>query len=96
MQKRAAAAIAVALLIGLAPVAALADLVPYSQDFEGLVQSDIAALANDGWQVFGNVFTPGGDYIYGYGPFGAPNDGAAFCAITAGELWCWGGGATPL
>ncbi len=53
----------------------------FSQDFEGLVQSDINALADDGWLVFGNVFTSNEEYLYGYGPFPAPNDGAAFCQI---------------
>ena len=62
-----------------------ADLAPYSQDFEGLVQSDPAALANDGWKVFGNVFGPDWSYWYGYGPFPAPNGGPGFCAIDAGQ-----------
>jgi hypothetical protein len=39
----------------------------------------------DGWLVFGNVFDDGGVYQYGYGAFPAPNDGAAFCAVVAGE-----------
>jgi hypothetical protein len=60
-------------------------LVPFSQDFEGLNQADPAALANDGWLVFGNVFDPGGGYLYGYGVFGAPNGGPAFSGITTGE-----------
>jgi hypothetical protein len=50
-----------------------------------LDQADPGALANDGWLVFGNVFDPGGGYLYGYGPFPAPNGGEAFCAIAAGE-----------
>ncbi|MGD8395765.1 MAG: hypothetical protein PVF43_09850 [Candidatus Eiseniibacteriota bacterium] len=79
-----ATALAVAALFCLASSAALA-LTPYSQDFEGLVQSDPDALANDGWLVFGNVFDPAWNYLYGYGPFGAPNTGEAFCAIAAGE-----------
>jgi hypothetical protein len=62
-----------------------ADLTVYSQDFEGLVQSDPAALGNDGWLYFGNVFDPGGGYIGGYGPGPAPNGGPAFSAIAAGE-----------
>ena len=84
MRKRTMACVTAALLISLAPVAALA-LAPYEQDFEGLDQSSLTALADDGWLVFGNVFTPGGAYLYGYGPFPAPNDGAAFCAIAVGE-----------
>lgn len=78
------ACVTVALLISLAPAAASA-LAPYEQDFEGLDISSLTALADDGWLVFGNVSTPGGVYLYGYGPFPAPNDGAAFCAIAANE-----------
>jgi len=84
MQNRVTAVIAGAVLICLAPLAGHA-LTPYGQDFEGLFQPDIDALANDGWLVFGNVFTPGGEYLYGYGVFPAPNTGAAFCAIAVGE-----------
>ncbi len=54
-------------LVCLVPVASQA-IGPYSQDFELLSQTDLLALENDGWKVFGNVFTPAGDYIYGYGP----------------------------
>lgn len=74
----------VASLSCLTPVASLA-LAPYSQDFELLDQGDVNALANDGWLVYGNVFGPDWTYWYGYGPFPAPNDGAAFCAIVIGE-----------
>ncbi len=61
-------------------------LEPYYQDFEGLDQADPSALSNDGWLVFANVFdgTTGG-YLYGYGPFPAPNGGPAFSAITNGQ-----------
>ncbi|HSQ60967.1 MAG TPA: T9SS type A sorting domain-containing protein [Acidobacteriota bacterium] len=68
-------------MLCLAPTAARADLGSYHQDFEGLVQSNPGALAGDGWLVFGNVFTPTWGYIYGYGPFPAPNGGAGFCGI---------------
>ncbi len=84
MQHRAIAVFAVAMLICLVPAAGHA-LLPYNQDFEGLSQPDINALANDGWLVFGNVFGPDWAYWYGYGPFPAPNTGAAFCAIAVGE-----------
>jgi hypothetical protein len=58
----------------------------YSQNFEGLVQSDPAALSNDGWLVFANVFDPTGTtYFYGYGPFPAPNPGGGFSAIANGQ-----------
>jgi len=58
---------------------------PYVQDFEGLNQADTAALSNDGWLVFGNVFGLDWAYWYGYGVFPAPNDGAAFSAVAIGE-----------
>ncbi len=74
----------VAVLICSSPGAGLA-LQPYSQNFEGLVQSDPDALANDGWLVFGNVFAPDMTYLYGYGPFPAPNGTNAFCQIVTGE-----------
>jgi hypothetical protein len=58
----------------------------YSQNFEGLTQSDPAALSNDGWLVFANVFSPDmSTYYYGYGPFGAPNPGGGFSAIASGQ-----------
>lgn len=66
------------------PVTSFA-LTPYSQDFEMLDLGDVNALADDGWLVFANVFGPDWTYWYGYGPFGAPNDGNAFCALVAGE-----------
>lgn len=64
---------------------ASAGLTSYTQNFESLNQADPAALSNDGWQVFGNVFGSDWSYWYGYGPFPAPNGGAAFSAIASGE-----------
>ncbi len=84
MKARAITFFAVGVLVCLIPAAGLA-LERYSQDFEGLSQPSASALADDGWQVFGNVSTPDGTYLYGYGPFPAPNDGAAFCQIVTGE-----------
>ncbi len=82
MRNRATALCALALLLAsLVPAAAHAALAAYSQDFENLVQTDPSALANDGWLVYGNVSTPTGTYLYGYGPYPAPNDGFAFCQI---------------
>jgi hypothetical protein len=60
-------------------------LQPYSEDFESLNQADGGALNAAGWLVFANVFDGGGGYLYGYGPFGAPNGGPGFCAVAAGE-----------
>lgn len=84
MKNRVNAFFAVAALVCLIPAASFA-LVPYSQDFEGLVQADPGALGNDGWLVYGNVFDGGGGWLYGYGAFPAPNGGAAFSAIADGQ-----------
>jgi len=84
MKNLANAFLAAAVLVCMIPAAAFA-LAPYSQDFEGLDQSSPTALADDGWLIFGNVFSPGGDYLYGYGVFTAPNDGAGFCQIVLAE-----------
>jgi hypothetical protein len=35
--------------------------------------------------VFGNVFDPGGGYLYGYGPFPAPNNIGNWCDIVTGQ-----------
>lgn len=65
---------------------ALADLAPYSQTFESLNAASPSALADDGWLVFANVFDgTNGNYLYGYGPFPAPNPGGGFSAIATGE-----------
>lgn len=86
MRNPARTALAFAALICLFPVAGQAALAPYAQNFETMVQSDLNALANDGWVVYGNVFDQAGTvYLYGYGPFPAPNDGAAFCALDSGQ-----------
>ena len=85
--------ILVTALLCLAPSASWADLAPYGQDFEGLLDSasdqpDQVALANDGWLIFVNVFGPDWGYWYGYGPFPAPNGGfggPAFSAVVVGE-----------
>jgi len=71
-----------ATLLCLLPVVASAQVVSYSQDFESLNQADTSALSNDGWKVFATVFdTDGTTFLYNYGAFPAPNDGAAFCVI---------------
>lgn len=82
MRNRAFPTLALLALVCLLPAAAAAQLSTYTQDFEALTISDTSALANDGWIVFGNVFdTDGTTFLYGYGPFPAPNDGFGFCAI---------------
>jgi len=62
-------------------------LVEYTQNFESLNQADSGALSGNGWKVFGNVFAgnPPGGYLYGYGPFAAPNGGPGFCGIDIGQ-----------
>jgi len=81
-----------AVLLCLAPTVSLADLAPYGQDFEGLLDTysdpGQVALADDGWLVFVNVFGPDWAYWYGYGTFPAPNGGfggPAFCAVIPGQ-----------
>ena len=74
-----------AALLATTPATGLAALVPYSQDFESMVQADPAALSSDGWKVFGNAYSTTFTYLYGYGPFPAPNPGAGFCAVDAGQ-----------
>ena len=61
-----------------------AALVNYSQDFEGMHVADAAALGNDGWRIFANVYdTDKISHLYDYGIFVAPNGGAGFSTITA-------------
>jgi hypothetical protein len=80
MRNRALAVFAATALVCLLPAAGSA-LTPFFQDFELLIQPDPGALAGDGWLVFGNVFDPEGGYLYGYGPFPAPNHNLAFSQI---------------
>lgn len=60
-------------------------LMPYSQDFEALDMMDPAALSDDGWGIFANVFDPMGGFLYGYGVFPAPNGGPGFSAVATGD-----------
>lgn len=85
MRSRAITFLAAAFLC-LAPTVSQAQLSAYTQNFESLVQADPAALSNDGWVVFGNVFDPTHTvYYYGYGPFPAPNPGGGFSALVSGQ-----------
>ena len=73
-------------LLALAPAPAQADLSNYSQNFETMNPALGSALADDGWLVFGNVFSPDfNTYFYGYGPFPAPNPGGGFSAVAVGQ-----------
>ena len=71
-------------LIALAPNAA-AQLTSITQDFEGLDMANPAALDADGWRIFGNAFDAMGNFLYGYGTFGAPNGGPGFSGIATGS-----------
>lgn len=85
LRPNALSIVAACLLLGFAANTSWADVTPFTQNFETLEADSANALANDGWIVFGNVFAPGGAYLYGYGTFPAPNGGAAFSAIVVGE-----------
>ena len=50
-----------------------AALTAYSQDFEGLDMASPSALSDDGWLVFRNIYDSNGDFLFGNGPFPAPN-----------------------
>lgn len=63
-----------------------AALVNYSQNFESLNRADATALDNDGWIAFANVFdTNKTTHLYDYGVDPAPNGGAGFSSISAGQ-----------
>lgn len=83
MKRRASVILAAALIIAMVPVAALAQM-PYSQDFEALAPVD-GSLAADGWLVYGNVFDPAWNWLYGHGPWPAPNNIGNWCDIVTGQ-----------
>jgi hypothetical protein len=87
MRSRAIVLITAVALAVLAPAAALAiAMAPYTQNFETMSMPGVGLLLGDNWLAYGNVYAPDRTtYLYGYGPYPAPNDGAAFCAIVAGE-----------
>jgi hypothetical protein len=61
-----------------------AALATYSQDFEGMIQSDPNALSSDGWLFYVNVFeATSWGWMYGYG--GAAPNGPQMSAVAAGE-----------
>ena len=84
MNAKVTTIVAAVALLGLVPGAAWA-LTPYTQNFEGLPLPSVGGLLGDGWLVYGNAYNPSMVWMYGYGPFPAPNDGAAFCAVATGE-----------
>lgn len=98
MRLRFGTILAIAILCSV-PTASWADLAPYSQDFEGLLVSDLdqpaqVALANDGWRFFVNVFPNPDTGFPGYYNYSgaAPNGGfggPAISAVIAGEGSPW-------
>jgi hypothetical protein len=81
MRPKVTIALVAAFLLA-APLASHAALANYAQDFESLTQASPTALGDDGWKVFGNVFSPDFSvYYYGYGTFPAPNNAGGFCGI---------------
>ncbi len=73
-------------LLLLGPTTSDADLLPYTQSFEAMNAADPGALGADGWLVYGNVFSPTMTFLYGYGPFPAPNGPPpAFSALATGQ-----------
>ena len=84
MKFTAKALIVLAAMVCLVP-AAFAQT-PFTQDFEAIAQSD-GALAADGWLVYGNIFAPDGTYLWGHGPWPAPNnqDPGNWCDVVTGE-----------
>jgi len=83
MKRSASVIMVAALMAGVLPFAAMAQT-PYSQDFEGMTQTN-GELAADNWLNYGNVFDPGMGYIYGYGPFAAVNNIGNWQDIATGQ-----------
>ncbi len=85
MLRRAATLLAAACL-SLAPLASHAAMTPYSQNFESMSKSSPTALSADGWVVYGNVFSPAKVYLFGYGPYPAPNFSAPAVPVAFSAL----------
>ncbi len=66
-------------------VCSVTEVIQYQQNFETLDPTSSSALGSDKWVVYGNVFDATGKYKYGYGPYPAPNGGAAFSAIVVDQ-----------
>ena len=82
--KRCASVILAALVICMVPAVGMAQM-PYAQDFETLPMVD-GSLAADGWLVYGNIFDPTGTiWLWGHGPWPAPNNIGNWCDITTGQ-----------
>jgi hypothetical protein len=83
MERTARVIVGAVLLVCALPLTGLA-LSPYSQDFEALPPVN-GSLAGNGWLNYGNVFDPAGNYLYGYGPFGAVNNIGNWQDIVTGQ-----------
>ena len=70
-------------LVCLVPALAAAQSA-YTQDFESLTQVD-GQLAADGWYVYGNIFDSTGTFLWGHGPWAAPNNIGNWCDIVVDE-----------
>ncbi len=78
--------IALATALVLVASTAQAAVTNYAQNFESMSLADPSALSNDGWLVYGNVWAPDKTtYLYGYGPYPAPNPGGGFSALVADQ-----------
>ena len=71
----------IVLLIVFSAAPSQGQIVEFVEDFESLDINSPTALSDANWLVFGNLFDPDGNFLSGYGPFGAPNgdlDGGGF------------------
>jgi hypothetical protein len=84
MMKKLAVAIAV---LGCLCIGAQAQLMSYSQNFEGLNAASGSALGDDGWLTFVNVFDSAGNFLYVYSatPFATPNGTGNIAGIVSGQ-----------
>ncbi len=62
-----------------------AQLSEFGEDFEGLDAMSETALGDAGWVVFANVFDTGGNFIYNYGVFPAPNLTPGFSTVATDQ-----------
>ena len=76
------------LLAGLlcVPLAGHAGLSAYSQNFEAVAPAEPGngnndALSQNGWLAWGNVYSPGGQWLQSYGAGPAPNGSLAFSGV---------------
>ena len=63
----------------------MAALMSFSDDFESADAGSPSALADRGWTGFANVFDASGNFLYNYGPFGAPNGSGGFSNVATGQ-----------